>query len=58
MTRPSLTLRDLRIRFATLVHNYHIIKCTGDNDYKSMKPYINIVDEIKASEMNKMNFMD
>ena len=23
-----------------------------------MKPYINIVDEIKASEMNKMNFMD
>ena len=35
----------------------HIIKCTGHNDYKSMKPYIDIVDEIKASEMNKMNFM-
>ena len=31
---------------------------TGHNDYKSMKPYIDIVDEIKASEMNKMNFMD
>ena len=33
------------------------MKCTGHNDYKSMKPYIDIVDEIKASEMNKMNFM-
>ena len=26
--------------------------------YKSMKPYMDIVDEIKASEMSKMNFMD
>ncbi len=25
--------------------------------YKSMKPYMDIVDEIKASEMSKMNFM-
>lgn len=31
---------------------------TGHNDYKSMKPYIDIVDSIKASEMSKMNFMD
>lgn len=30
----------------------------GYRDYKSMKPYIDIVDEIKASEMTKMNFMD
>ena len=35
-----------------------VVKWTGHSDYKSMKPYIDIVDEIKASEMNKMNFMD
>ncbi|MBR4298987.1 MAG: integrase catalytic domain-containing protein [Bacteroidales bacterium] len=35
-----------------------VMKWTGHSDYKSMKPYIDIVDEIKASEMNKMNFMD
>ena len=34
------------------------MKWTGDSDYKSMKPYIDIVDEIKAKEMNKMNFME
>ena len=34
------------------------MRWTGDSDYKSMKPYIDIVDEIKAKEMNKMNFMD
>lgn len=35
-----------------------VMKWTGHNDYKSMKPYIDIVDSIKASEMSKMNFMD
>ena len=35
-----------------------VMKWTGHNDYKSMKPYIDIVDAIKASEMSKMNFMD
>lgn len=35
-----------------------VMKWTGHSDYKSMKPYIDIVDEIKASEMTKMNFMD
>ena len=35
-----------------------VMKWTGHSDYKSMKPYIDIVDEIKAKEMNKMNFMD
>ena len=35
-----------------------VMKWTGHSDYKSMKPYIDIVDEIKASEMTKMNFMN
>lgn len=35
-----------------------VMKWTGHSDYKSMKPYIDIVDSIKASEMSKMNFMD
>ena len=29
-----------------------------DSDLYTLKPYIDIVDEIKASELNKMNFMD
>ena len=33
-------------------------KPTGNSDYKAMKPYIDIVDSIKASEMSKMNFLD
>ena len=35
-----------------------VMKWTGHSDYKSMKPHTDIVDEIKASEMSKMNFMD
>lgn len=34
------------------------MKWTGHSDYKSMKPYIDIVDSIKSSEMSKMNFMN
>ena len=32
-----------------------VMKWTGHSDYKSMKPYIDIVDSIKASEMTKMD---
>lgn len=32
-----------------------VMKWTGHSDYKSMKPYIDIVDEIKASEMTKLD---
>lgn len=32
-----------------------VMKWTGHSDYKSMKPYIDIVDTIKASEMTKLN---
>ena len=35
-----------------------VMKWTGHSDYKAMKPYIDIVDSIKASEMTKMNFLD
>ena len=35
-----------------------VMKWTGHSDYKAMKPYIDIVDSIKASEMSKMNFLD
>jgi len=33
-----------------------VMKWTGHSDYASMKPYIDIVDSIKAKEMTKMNF--
>ena len=32
-----------------------VMKWTGHNDYKSMKPYIDIVDTIKAESMAKLN---
>lgn len=32
-----------------------VMKWTGHSDYKAMKPYIDIADEIKASAMNKFN---
>jgi integrase len=32
-----------------------IMKWTGHNDFKAMKPYIKIVDKLKASEMEKFN---
>jgi integrase len=34
-----------------------IIKWTGHSDYKSMKPYISIVDTLKRKEMNKFNLV-
>ena len=35
-----------------------VMKWTGHSDYKAMRPYIDIVDSIKAKEMTKMDFMD
>ena len=35
-----------------------VMKWTGHSDYKAMKPYIDIVDSIRAREMSKMDFMD
>lgn len=32
-----------------------VMKWTGHSDYSSMKPYIDIVDSIKASSMTKLN---
>ena len=32
-----------------------VMKWTGHNDYKAMKPYIEIVDELRKQEMNKFN---
>ena len=32
-----------------------IMKWTGHSDYKAMKPYIDIADDIKANAMNKFN---
>ena len=31
-----------------------VMKWTGHSDYKAMKPYIDIVDSIKASSMTKI----
>jgi hypothetical protein len=32
-----------------------VMKWTGHNDYKAMKPYIDIPDDIKVSAMDKFN---
>ena len=32
-----------------------VMKWTGHSDYKAMKPYIDIADDIKASAMSKFN---
>ncbi|MGV4529331.1 integrase [Ornithobacterium rhinotracheale] len=32
-----------------------VMKWTGHSDYKAMKPYIDIADEVKASAMEKFN---
>lgn len=32
-----------------------VMKWTGHSDYKSMKPYIDVVDEIKVKSMEKFN---
>ena len=32
-----------------------VMKWTGHNDYKAMRPYIDIVDSIKAESMTKFN---
>lgn len=32
-----------------------VMKWTGHSDYKAMRPYVEIVDELKAKEMNKFN---
>mgnify|MGYP000953177594 FL=1 len=32
-----------------------VMKWTGHSDYKAMKPYIDIADEIKANAMSKFN---
>lgn len=32
-----------------------VMKWTGHSDYKTMKPYIDVADEIRASAMNKFN---
>ena len=34
-----------------------VMKWTGHSDYKAMKPYIDIVDSIKAGEMTKLNML-
>jgi hypothetical protein len=32
-----------------------VMKWTGHSDYKAMKPYIDVVDEIKAESMKKFD---
>ena len=41
-----------------IMENGEAVNWTGHSSYSSMKPYIDIVDAIKATEMTKMNFMD
>ena len=34
-----------------------VMKWTGHSDYKSMKPYIDVINELKANEMKKFNLV-
>ena len=34
-----------------------VMRWTGHSDYKAMKPYVKIVDDLKEKEMNKFNLM-
>ena len=34
-----------------------VMKWTGHSDYKAMKPYIDIADDIKIQAMNKFNLL-
>lgn len=34
-----------------------VMRWTGHSDYKAMKPYVKIVDQLKEQEMNKFNIM-
>ena len=34
-----------------------VMKWTGHSDYKAMKPYVDIADEVKTEQMKKFNFL-
>ncbi len=38
-----------------LLWAYIVMKWTGHNDYKAMKPYIDVADETKAEAMKKFD---
>ncbi len=50
--RRTFVINALRLGIPSEV----IIKWTGHKDFSALKPYVKIVDELKASEMNKFNF--
>lgn len=49
--RRSFNVNTLSLR---IPHNVGM-KWTGHNDFKAMRPYIDIVDSIKAESMTKFN---
>ena len=54
MDKTLAILNALRLGIPTEV----IMRWTVHKDYKSMKPYIAIVNELKAQEMSKFNKKD
>lgn len=50
--RRTFVINALRLGISSEV----IIKWTGHKDFKALKPYVKIVDELKAKEMDKFNF--
>ena len=51
--RKTFVVNALRLGIPAEV----IMRWTGHSDYKSMKPYVKIVDELKKQEMDKFNKM-
>ena len=49
--RRTFVINALRLGIPSEV----IIKWTGHKDFSALKPYVKIVDELKASEMDKFN---
>ena len=55
MKSESRPTRAMSVRMKFGIPPNVVMKWTGHNDDKAMKPYIDIVDSIKASEMTKLN---
>ncbi len=62
-TTPKYALLGTHVRRRTFICNalsfgipaQVVMKWTGHSDYKAMKPYIDIADDIRANAMDKFN---
>lgn len=53
--KNSTIKKDIVMLKVVLRWAYIVMKWTGHNDYKAMKPYIDVADETKAEAMKKFD---